>query len=97
MAVLGDGLQRPHRGLKTKTVAVIAVFVARSGTVAGGDGVQSLCGGGDVAQLREHLVALVQQFDGAVAVAAGCAGGGEVVFGALDCGARLGLLGFGGA
>lgn len=71
--------------------------MAAAGAVAFGDGVQSLCGGGDVAQLRKHLGALVQDFDGAAALGAGCAGGGEVVFGALDGGARLGAAGVGGA
>lgn len=76
---------------------MIAVFVARSGAVAFGDGVQSLCGGGDVAQLRKHLVALTQQFDSAVALGAGCGCGGEVVFGALDGGAGLAAPGVDGA
>ncbi len=39
--------------------AAAAVLVAAAAAVAFGDGVQSLCGGSDVAQLRNHLVALL--------------------------------------
>ncbi len=62
-----------------------------------GDGVQSLCGGGDVAQLREDAAPLAQQFNGSVSVGAGRVGGGEVVFGAFDGGAGLAVVGAGGA
>ncbi|WP_261899806.1 hypothetical protein, partial [Mycobacterium marinum] len=71
--------------------------VTREGAGLFGDGVQSLCGGGDVAQLREDVTALAQQFNGAVAVGAGCVGGGEVVLGAVDGGAELAVAGVGGA
>ena len=47
--------------------------------------------------MREDLVALAQQLGGAVSVGAGCAGGGEVVFGAFDGGAGLAAVGVGGA
>ena len=77
--------------------AIAAVLVAAAGAVLFGDGIQSCCGVGDVAQVREDLVALAQQLDGAVSVGAGCAGGGQVVFGAVDGGAGLAVVGVGGA
>ncbi len=89
-------LLHPHGG-RLEFEAVAAVLVAAACAVAGSDGIQSCCAGGDVGQLAENLVALAQQLLGAAALGAGRVGGGHVVGGAVDGGAGLAILGVGDA
>src|SRR5262249_17638060 len=86
---LRSPLMRRSLSARSESESGTAVAAAVEILLAGGYGVESGRGVGDVAEPVDELVAPLQQLDGFVAGETGCAGGGEVVFGALDSGEGL--------
>jgi hypothetical protein len=84
----------PRASSESEPITVVVVAAVFAGAFGGGVDVGG--GGRDVAEAVYELVAPLQELGGLVAGVAGAAGG-EVMFGALDGGGGVLLVGVGGA
>ena len=94
---LGPGIGRcsawPSGSSESEPITVVVVAAVFAGAFGGGVDVGG--GGRDIAEAVDELVAPLEELGGFVAGVAGAAGGGEVVFDALQCGGGLATVGVG--